>query len=1055
MFFNRSGSFSRISSSNFSSFDDKQDSQRRLRRKRLAALSLAVAMATPVALTAVASADEAPPATGAQPSGQAPAQAQPQTPKEHYKLALQQYRSGDWINARKNFEAANGYKPGLFEGDRPDVYLARMDKKENADRIESTRHTEASSHSVAAGALQAPTTQATAPSGADDQAMQVLRDTAKADELRRQQNATRAKELVGQARAAQDGGNLDQARELYAEAVRLDPNNSQAQAGLDEVLTAQGRNPRGNAPLLTRAAGPIEERRQEINYRFDTAIGDARSATQAGRWEDAERALQQAQLAAGADRTLFNPQELRRFDQTLASTRVQIDQARDEAQRRLEAQRRTGEAQQIERERRRAEVERQHTIADLRQTAQNLTAQARYREALGVVDQILVLDPTNEYAIGVRPMLEDKYQFQTQRNFMEQRAREFTTQLNDAEEKLIPYDDILRYPTDWPDISSTRDQTVAQEHAGEREDRATQAQLDRSLPELSFEGVGFGDVVDFLRDVSGANIFVNWKSLEAANIDRTAPVTLKLRNVKFAKALNLILANVSGGATKLGYTIDDGVITISTADDLANNKLTRVYDIRDLIINIPDFTNAPIFDLTSLSNQNSGGGGYGGGGGVGGGGGFGGGGGGGGSSGGLFGNSGQNQQQNQQQTGPTRQELVDSIIKLITDTIAPDSWRDAGGSVGAIKELQGQLIVTQTPENQKALVNLLEQLREQRAIQVTVETRFLTVQRNFLEDVGINANWLFNINGNISKYLSTIPVSSGSSSFTSGPFTSVPGSIAGGGNGGGSLGSGAGTGGTAAGNSANTTGSASSSPATAAPTSLTTGFTFLDDFQVQLLLRATQASVTSTIVQAPRITLYNGQRAYVVVALEQAYVSNLIAVVGTGVSGFQPVPSTVESGVVLDVTATVSADRKYVTLTLRPQLANVVDIKQFTFQQGASASLIAGTGTGGTGGVTGFSSGSPSATIELPELQITEVNTTVTVPDGGTLLLGGQTIAGEVEKEAGVPVLSKIPFLKRLFTNRSMAKDEQVLLILVKPTILITREIEQKQFPLLSSKLGA
>jgi hypothetical protein len=35
-----------------------------------------------------------------------------------------------------------------------------------------------------------------------------------------------------------------------------------------------------------------------------------------------------------------------------------------------------------------------------------------------------------------------------------------------------------------------------------------------------------------------------------------------------------------------------------------------------------------------------------------------------------------------------------------------------------------------------------------------------------------------------------------------------------------------------------------------------------------------------------------------------------------------------------------------------------------------------------------------------------------------------------------------------------MAKDEQVLLILVKPTILITREIEQKQFPLLTSKLG-
>ena len=71
------------------------------------------------------------------------------------------------------------------------------------------------------------------------------------------------------------------------------------------------------------------------------------------------------------------------------------------------------------------------------------------------------------------------------------------------------------------------------------------------------------------------------------------------------------------------------------------------------------------------------------------------------------------------------------------------------------------------------------------------------------------------------------------------------------------------------------------------------------------------------------------------------------------------------------------------------------------------------------------------------------------------LKFGGETVAGEVEKEAGVPILSKIPFLKRLFTNRSNAKDELVLLILVKPTILIQHEQEQKQFPLLDSKLNS
>ena len=92
-----------------------------------------------------------------------------------------------------------------------------------------------------------------------------------------------------------------------------------------------------------------------------------------------------------------------------------------------------------------------------------------------------------------------------------------------------------------------------------------------------------------------------------------------------------------------------------------------------------------------------------------------------------------------------------------------------------------------------------------------------------------------------------------------------------------------------------------------------------------------------------------------------------------------------------------------------------------------------------------------SGTVQTPIFQLTQVRTTVSVPDGGTLLLGGQTLAGEIEREAGVPVLSKIPFLKRLFTNRSTAKDEQVLLILVKPTIIIQREQEQRQFPLLST----
>jgi type II secretory pathway component GspD/PulD (secretin) len=177
----------------------------------------------------------------------------------------------------------------------------------------------------------------------------------------------------------------------------------------------------------------------------------------------------------------------------------------------------------------------------------------------------------------------------------------------------------------------------------------------------------------------------------------------------------------------------------------------------------------------------------------------------------------------------------------------------------------------------------------------------------------------------------------------------------------------------------------------------------------------------------------------------RAYISDLNAQVGTGTGIFDPEISTVQSGVLLDVSATVSADRKYVTLTLRPQLAQLVNLAEFTFQVGANVD---------DGGGLFPNADVPTGIIQTPEIQITEVRTTVSVPDGGTLLLGGQTIAGEVELEQGVPILSKIPFLKRLFTNRSIAKDEQVLLILVKPTIIIQREIEAAQFPLLSNRTG-
>ena len=60
----------------------------------------------------------------------------------------------------------------------------------------------------------------------------------------------------------------------------------------------------------------------------------------------------------------------------------------------------------------------------------------------------------------------------------------------------------------------------------------------------------------------------------------------------------------------------------------------------------------------------------------------------------------------------TYEELVEEVIRLIRETVAPESWREAGGKEGSIREVGGALVITQTPENQQLIESIFEQLRE-------------------------------------------------------------------------------------------------------------------------------------------------------------------------------------------------------------------------------------------------------------------------------------------------------------------------------------------------------
>jgi type II secretory pathway component GspD/PulD (secretin)/tetratricopeptide (TPR) repeat protein len=987
------------------------------------------------------------------------------------------YNKGDWIAARQNFNQAveMGYKPGWFE-DAPRAYLAKMDKKEMADAQRAARQNVARGNAargdraieidspaapaanvqVAQGdapstmtpadaaitGAQAPSTMpsATAETPAVDAApasdTEELRRIAAAQRTRTDNQRQQARELVVKANQEEASNRIGDAARDYAEAARLDPSNTEAINGVQRTQQQAGISP-VQAGVEGRAVAALEATRQAINFNFNRYITEAGLQTDQKQFGAARSALGQAEAASRSNTGVFTNEELQAFSGRLADARVTLERAEQAEQQRVAREADVNAQAEAGRRLQETQVAREQAVAQLIADSRRLQDQGKYTEALKTVNNILVIDPRNEYAVGIRQILFDRASLQFQREAREQFDRQLTTSLNQIIEKKTPFSDVLNYPTDWPDLAARRDATVQEERNINAADQATAAILDKNLPEIRFQDVAFADVVDFLRDTTQANIFVNWKALEAQGIDRNAPVSTRLRNVKFSKVLRTILESIGGGAAAggtLGYTVDEGVITISTTDDLARNVETRTYDIRDLIISIPDFTDAPQLSLTSQANgQNGGGGGEGGGGGGGGG-------------QGLFGGEGEGQGSGEDE-GPTREELVEQITQLIQETIAADTWKEAGGQLGSLRELGGQLIVTQTPEVHGQISQLLEKLREQRSIQVMIEARFLTVQRNFLEDVGVDFDFYFNFDGN--PFTGQTP---GGTIGANGPILGSADNI------GNQFGQGVQTGvgpiaiqqnssqfsqasGLATGVGGNLAGSFGT------PNLSTTINAFLDDFQASLLIRATQGNQSVTQLTAPRLTLFNGQQAYVLVARQIAYVSDLTPIVGNNAVGFDPEVDVIQSGVLLDVRATVSADRKYVTLTLQPQLQRVINIANFAVSavtNGGNGGGVDPTDPGDGSIVTGF--------LQQPETEITRVSTTVSVPDGGTLLLGGTTVSGEIERESGVPVLSKIPFLKRAFTNRGYAKDESVLLIMVKPTIIIQREIEQQNFPLLSSR---
>ena len=198
------------------------------------------------------------------------------------------------------------------------------------------------------------------------------------------------------------------------------------------------------------------------------------------------------------------------------------------------------------------------------------------------------------------------------------------------------------------------------------------------------------------------------------------------------------------------------------------------------------------------------------------------------------------------------------------------------------------------------------------------------------------------------------------------------------------------------------------------------------------------------------MTLFNGQMASVSDVSQTPFVISVIPVVGEFAAANQPVIVVLNEGTFLSVQGVVSADRRFVRLTLIPFFSQIGAVNTFTFtgtqttSSDTSTQGVQTTPNDNTKANNIQNQTNAGTTVQLPTFSYTSVMTTVSVPDGGTVLLGGIKRLSEGRNEFGVPILDKIPYLNRLFKNVGIGRETQSLLMMVTPRIIIQEEEEER-----------
>lgn len=125
--------------------------------------------------------------------------------------------------------------------------------------------------------------------------------------------------------------------------------------------------------------------------------------------------------------------------------------------------------------------------------------------------------------------------------------------------------------------------------------RSAVASLEFRVPEVRYDDVRLEQVFESLAGLANTNLTVRWQKLAEYGIKRDSPITLNVRNLRLGQILWLVMNHPPLSEAKLAYRADSDMILLSTADDLGQEMIVKVYDVAELLqtrLARPTITNA-------------------------------------------------------------------------------------------------------------------------------------------------------------------------------------------------------------------------------------------------------------------------------------------------------------------------------------------------------------------------------------------------------------------------------------------------------------------------------